>query len=53
MTVLEMTCAIEQYAECAGFADYYNRVLKNKSEAAIIEEFHALFKNEEDAYDFL
>lgn len=33
-----------EYAEAAGFADYYNRELKGKSEEEIITTYSAIFK---------
>ena len=46
LTVDEMTDALEQYYEAAGFADFYNRELKDKSEAEIRQMYLKTFSDE-------
>ena len=48
LTVDEMTEALEQYYEGAGFADFYNRELKGKSEDAILQMYLRAFSDEAD-----
>ena len=48
LTVDEMTEALEQYYEAAGFADFYNRELKGKSEDAILQMYLRTFSDEAD-----
>lgn len=38
---------ITEHAEYAGFADYYNRVVKNMSKESIEKSFHELLSDEE------
>jgi hypothetical protein len=38
--------AITEYFECAGFDDFYNRVVKNMSRESIEDSFHELFFGE-------
>lgn len=46
LTVDEMTEALEQYYEAAGFADFYNRELKGKSEDEIRQMYLKTFSDE-------
>ena len=48
LTVDEMTEALAQYYEAAGFADFYNRELKGKSEDAILQMYLRAFSDEAD-----
>lgn len=48
LTVDEMTEALEQYYEAAGFADFYNRELKGKSEDAILHMYLRALSDEAD-----
>ncbi len=41
----DMLAELEEYAECAGFADYYNRVLSKLSEEEVIASFKAMLKS--------
>lgn len=45
LTVDEMTEALEQYFEAAGFADFYNRELKGKSEDEIRQLYLKTFSD--------
>ena len=46
LTVDEMTEALAQYYEAAGFADFYNRELKDKSEDEIRQMYLKTFSYE-------
>ena len=46
LTVDEMAEALEQYYEAAGFADFYNRELKGKSEDEILRMYVKTFSDE-------
>lgn len=46
LTVDEMTEALAQYYEGAGFADFYNRKLKGKPEAEIRRMYLKTFSDE-------
>ena len=46
LTVDEMTEALAQYYEAAGFEDFYNRVLKGKSEDEIRQMYLKTFSDE-------
>ena len=46
MSVEDMTEYVEEYYECAGFADFYERVLKNASEENIREMYLEIKKLE-------
>lgn len=48
LTVDEMTEALAQYYEAAGFADFYNRELKGKSEDTILQMYLRTFSDEGD-----
>lgn len=48
LTVDEMTEALEQYYEAAGFTDFYNRELKGKSEDTILQMYLRAFRDEAD-----
>ena len=44
----DMISELEEYYECAGFADIYDKVLKDMSEEEIKDYFHkTFFVNEE------
>ena len=45
LTVDEMTEALAQYYEAAGFADFYNRELKGKSEDEIRQLYLKTFSD--------
>ncbi|MBQ7076920.1 MAG: hypothetical protein IJM91_02155 [Lachnospiraceae bacterium] len=47
----DMIAELEEYYEAAGFADYYNRVLKDMSEEEIRKYFHETFFNSDDPKD--
>ncbi len=38
---------LEEYYECAGFEDYYNKVLKNMSDEEIISHYNLTFSKED------
>ena len=46
MTIEEMTEALEQYYEAAGFADVYNRELKGKTDDEIRQMFCKTFSED-------
>lgn len=46
MTIEEMTEALEQYYEAAGFADVYNRELKGKTDDKIRQMYCKTFSEE-------
>lgn len=43
MDIQDVIADIEEYAETAGFAGYYNRVLKNMNEREIIKHYEEIF----------
>jgi hypothetical protein len=45
-TVEEMTEALTQYYEAAGFANYYNRVLKGKNDEEIRQMYMEMDREE-------
>ena len=47
----DMVAELEEYYECAGFADYYDRVLKDMGEAQIRKHFHDTFFKSDDPKD--
>ena len=47
MTIEEMIDELEEFYECAGFADFYERVLKNMSEENIRAYYAETFKEED------
>jgi len=48
MTIEEMTEELEQFYEAAGFANYYERVLKDKTEEQIKEMYENHIKSMEE-----
>ena len=46
MTIEEMTEALEQYYEAAGFADVYNRELKGKTDEEIRQMYCKTFSED-------
>lgn len=47
MTLEEMIAALEEYYECAGFADFYEEKLKHLSEEGIVELYRETFKDDQ------
>lgn len=45
MTIEEMTDELEEFYEAAGFANYYDRVLKDKTEEQIKEMYENHIKS--------
>lgn len=48
MTMEEMLDELEEYYECAGFENFYERVLKELSEESIREYYRSTFEQQED-----
>lgn len=44
----DMIAELEEYYECAGFADFYERVLSKMDEAQIRKYYHDTFESGED-----
>ena len=49
----DMTEYLEEYYECAGFADFYERVLKKATPEAIREMYFDLKEQEETPFEDL
>lgn len=47
----DMIAELEEYYENAGFADYYNKVLKSMSEEQVRKHFHDTFFKSTDPKD--
>ena len=47
MNLDDMIAELEEFYECAGFEDYYERVLKNMSEEKIRAYYAETFKEED------
>ena len=45
MDIQDMLAEIEEYYETAGFADFYERVLKDLSDEQIEEMYHETFQD--------
>lgn len=41
----DMLSAVEEFYECAGFANFYEKVLKNKSKEEVVQMFNDLYKD--------
>lgn len=48
MDIQDMLAELEEYYETAGFADFYERVLKDLSDEQIIEMYKETFSEEGD-----
>lgn len=46
--LIDIISELEEYYECAGFADYYERVLKNMSEKELLQHYRETFEIQED-----
>lgn len=47
-TIEDMIADLEEYYECAGFVDFYERVLKDMSEEQIKKYYEKTFQSKED-----
>lgn len=52
MTIEDMKQEISEYLETAGYADYYERVMKNKTEEETLEMYVEIFASEDGEPDW-